>query len=560
MPDPQPLPLEAPVVVVGGGPVGLTTALELAHHGIASLLVEPREAVEHSRPRAKTTSTRTMELFRRTGAAAEIRRRAQLPIDWSQDIRFCTTPGGMEITRFTKVLGLDLENSQLTSEAAQQIAQPVVEEALRALADRHPLVTARFGARATAVDLSADPAGGRPRVTIEDADGTVSVVIADYVIGADGSRSVVRDALGARYEGAAGGRPNVNVTFRSRELAGLVPPALHHWVLNPEAPGVVGPLDLEGTWWAIATGVESVADDAEAAAVVRRLVDADIDVEVLATDPWQARLLLADSYGSGRAYLVGDAAHQNPPWGGHGFNTGVGDAVNLAWKLAAVLNGWAPEQLLASYEAERKPIEQQTIDLAANNMRSLSIDLASPWLMVEGPDGDAARAAAAETIRATKADEFYANGLVLGYGYGPDAAAQAPSTREYVPIAAPGNRLPHSRNAAGESLFDLLGPEFTLLSAGAGAGAARGGAEKWLAAAAERGVPLVAVDPAAHGFPPVAGEAAVLVRPDQHIAWLGEPGSDAGAILERVTARGLVEGRDPPAPESGTATSASATG
>lgn len=525
-----PLPAEAPVVIAGGGPVGLTAALELAHHGIASLLVEPRAAVEHSRPRAKTTSARTMELFRRVGAAAEIRRRAPLPIDWSQDIRFCTTPCGEEIARFTHVLGLDLADSELTSEAAQQVAQPVVEEALRALVERHPLAAAHFGGRVTAVELS----GERPRVTIESAEGETVVVAADYVIGADGSRSIVREALGARYEGAAGGRPNVNITFRSRELAGLVPPALHHWVLNPGAPGVVGPLDLDGTWWAIATGVESIAADAEAAAVVRRLVDADIDVEVLATDPWQARLLLADSYGSGRAYLVGDAAHQNPPWGGHGFNTGVGDAVNLAWKLAAVLHGWAPARLLDSYETERRPVEQQTIDLAANNMRALSIDLASPQLSIEGPEGEAARAAAAETIRATKAAEFYANGLVLGYGYGPDAAAQAPSTREYTPIAAAGNRLPHSRNAAGDSLFDLLGPELTVLGGEAG-----GGVGKWVEEAASRGIPLAAADPEALGFPPVVAGRIVLVRPDQHIAWIGDPGAEPGPVLDRVLARGL---------------------
>ncbi|WP_029144790.1 FAD-dependent monooxygenase [Microbacterium luticocti] len=510
---------DVPVVVVGGGPVGLTTALELAHHGVASLIVEPRESVEHSRPRAKTTSARTMELFRRIGAADEIRRRAPLPVSWSQDVRFCTTAAGTEITRFTGVLGLELVGSDLTAEAAQQVTQPVVEEALRALIGRQPLVTTRFGSRVTAVDLS----GPRPRVTTTDAAGEASVVTADYVVGADGSHSVVRAALGARYVGAAGGRPNVNITFRSRRLAELVPPAIHHWVLNPAAPGVVGPLDLDGTWWAIATGTESIADEAEAAALVRGLVGADVDVEVLATDPWQARLLLADSYGSGRAYLVGDAAHQNPPWGGHGFNTGVGDAVNLAFKLAAVLHGWAPAALLDSYEDERRPIAQQTIDLAATNMRNLSIDLTSPALMADGPEGEAARAAAAQTIQATKRDEFHALGLVLGYGYGPDAAAQAPSTREYVPIAAPGNRLPHDRNAAGDSLFDLLGPEFTVLGPAG---------PEWAQAAQARGIPLRVVDPVVHGFAPVAGDRLVLVRPDQHIAWIGGAADDAGTALD----------------------------
>ena len=510
-----------PVVIVGGGPVGLTAALELAYHGVTALVVEPRAVVEHSRPRAKTTSARTMELYRRTGAADEIRRRAPIPTSWSDQIRFCTTATGHEITRLSGVLGLELVGSDITSEGAQQVTQPIVEEALRALLETRDGITTEFGSRAIAVDLD----GKRPRVEIDAPDGTVTTVTCDYLIGADGSRSVVRAALGAHYVGAAGGRPNVNITFKSRKLAELLAdrPAIHHWILNPEFPGVIGPLALDGTWWAIATGTESIADDDEAAALVRGLAGADIDVEILATDPWQARMLLTDSYGSGRAYLVGDAAHQNPPWGGHGFNTGVGDAVNLAWKIAAVIHGWAPAALLDSYDAERRPVAQQTIDLAATNMRALAIDMTSPELIADGEAGERARAAAAVVIADVKRAEFYSLGLVLGYGYGADAARQSPTAEEYTPIAAPGNRLPHTRNAAGDSLFDLLGPEFTLLG--------RPSAD-WLLAAEHRGIPLVVVDPTAAGFAAVTGEQLVLVRPDQHIAWMGSVDSEPDAALD----------------------------
>ena len=510
-----------PVVVAGGGPVGLTAALELAFHGVRVLVVEPRVVVEHSRPRAKTTSARTMELYRRTGAAEEIRRRAPIPVAWSDRIRFCTTATGHEITHLTGVLGLELQGSDLTSEGAQQVTQPIVEEALRALLDARPEVTTEYGSRVIDVELDGD----RPSVRIESPEGGLSTVTCDYLIGADGSRSVVRAALGAHYVGAAGGRPNVNITFRSARLAELLRdrPAIHHWVLNPRFPGVIGPLALDGTWWAIATGTESIADDEEAASLVRGLAGADVDVDILATDPWQARMLLADSYGSGRAYLVGDAAHQNPPWGGHGFNTGVGDAVNLAWKLAAVIHGWAPPELLESYESERRPVAEQTIALAGTNMRALSIDMTSPELMADGATGERARAAAAVAIADVKRAEFYSLGLVLGYGYGPESALQSPTAEKYTPIPAAGNRLPHSRNAHGDSLFDLLGPDFTLV------GAASDG---WRDAAERRGLPLTRVDPTAHGFAPVAGDRLVLVRPDQHIAWLGSPRSDPNAAFD----------------------------
>jgi 2-polyprenyl-6-methoxyphenol hydroxylase-like FAD-dependent oxidoreductase len=523
-----------PVVIVGGGPVGLTTALELAHHQVASLVVEPRAIVEHSRPRAKTTSARTMELYRRTGAADEIRRRAPIPVTWSDEIRFCTTATGHEITRLTGVLGLELVGSDLTSEGAQQVTQPIVEEALRALLEVKSEVSTEFGSRVIRVDLN----GEWPRVRIEHADGSLAAITCDYLIGADGSRSVVRDALGAQYVGAVGGRPNVNITFRSRRLAELLAdrPAIHHWVLNPEFPGVIGPLALDGTWWAIATGTESIANDDEAAALVRGLAGADIDVEILATDPWQARMLLTDSYGSGRAYLVGDAAHQNPPWGGHGFNTGVGDAVNLAWKVAAVLHGWAPVELLDSYDDERRPVAQQTIDLAGTNMRALSIDMTSPELMADGATGESARAAAAIVIEDVKRAEFYSLGLVLGYGYGPDAARQSPTAEDYTPIVAAGNRLPHSRNTAGESLFDILGVEFTLLGSAD---------DSWREAAERHGIPLVVVDPTALGFPAVADNQLVLVRPDQHIAWMGSAHDDADTVFDSAV-RGFTTGTASP--------------
>ena len=506
------------VLVVGGGPAGLAVAVELGTRGVEVVVVEPRRSVSHARPRAKTTSARTMELFRRWGIAQQIRAAAALPVQWSDRVTFCATVTGREVTHFDGVFGLDLTNSELAAEAGQQITQPVVEEVLRQHLAGLPSVTLLLGWRAAVVAEAADGF----QVRIEAADGTWRQLHSRWLIGADGPRSLVRQFLGASYVGAEAGRPNVNITFRSTQLATRIPHprSVHYWVLNPARPGVVGPLDLDGTWWAIATGTATVADDAEAEAIVTDLVGADVDIQVLATDPWQARMLLADTYGAGRAFLIGDAAHQNPPWGGHGFNTGIGDAVNLGWKLAAVVQGWASPALLASYESERRPIAQRTIDIAAANMSTLSTELADPDLAGEGESSDAARARAAIVVQRTKAAEFHSIDLVLGYGYTAAADRQVPSPGEFRPAAEAGNRLPHHWLADGRSLYDDLGPGFTVIGAAADVAG--------IAAAAEvRAVPLTILTPATP-----AAHTVVLVRPDQHIAWAGPQPLDPAAVID----------------------------
>jgi 2-polyprenyl-6-methoxyphenol hydroxylase-like FAD-dependent oxidoreductase len=510
----------ADVVVVGGGPAGLAASIELGSRGVSVLLLEPRSAVSMDRPRAKTTSVRTMEHLRRWGLADRLREVAPLPVAWSQDATFTTSLLGREITRFHGCLGLAPDRRDEFAESGQQVPQPLVEQILReALAD-YATVTFATGWSLESLKQSIDGV----TISAVDATGASHTIEADYVLGCDGAASVTRHAVGVAFEGTTDGKPNFNMVFRAPGLASLVPhgPSVHYWVLDPNVPGLVGRMDLNDTWWAMAMGVSAERGNTDPIGLIRVLIGKgsdDIEIELVATDPWTARMLNATTYRVGRVFLVGDAAHLNPPWGGHGFNTAVGDAVNIGWKLAAVLAGWGGEELLRSYELERKPVAQQTIDLATRNMSNLSTNFANPLLDSDGREGDACRADVAEAIQATKHAEFHSLGLVLGYHYGPspvtvDDGTPNPEhdTSVYTPSARPGSRLPHLWLDDGRSIYDILGTGFTLLVPDAAADGT-----SFVEAAERVGIPLIVVE--LHGRNDFFGASLVLVRPDQHLAW-----------------------------------------
>ena len=495
---------DTPVLVAGGGPAGLAAAAELALHGVACVVIEPRPVVSHRRPRAKTTSVRTMEHLRRWGIAGTLRAAAPLPVAWSQRVTFCESLSGARITDFDGAFGLTTERDERFAEAGQQVPQPVVEEVLRGHVAGLPGVDLRLGHTV----LGLDQRGDQVVVTVRDRAGAPYQVSARYVLGCDGAAGVVRDQIGARYAGHSDPRPNFNVVFRAPALDTHLGPAVQYWVLDAPAPGLVGRLDRSGTWWAILPGVEPDYGTAHAADLIAGLAGAPVEHQVLATDPWLARMLVADRFADHRVFLVGESAHVNPPWGGHGFNTSVGDAVNVGWKIAAVEHGWAPAALLASYEPERRGVIERTVASAAANMQNLAHDLPQD----------------AQAIQRAKRSEFHSLGLVLGYSYAGSpviqpadgraaGAAVVPDVTDYTPDTTPGARLPHHWLPDGSSLYDRLGPGLTLI------GPARDGAPGVAALAGQarqRGIPLTVVQaPASYPW----GQQYLLIRPDQHVAW-----------------------------------------
>lgn len=536
---------QVPVLIVGGGPTGLAAAVELAANGVGSLVIEPRVDVDTERPRAKTTNARTMTHLRRWGLADALRAAAPIPVDYAQDAVFCSTLLGKEITRFEEIFQLTLTRPLEQPERGQQVGQPVVEEVLRAEANRLELIELRLGSTVTAVEQT--PTGAR--ATVLDIDTGISETIdADYVLGCDGGSSLVRPALGGAFQGGSGVRPNLSILFSAPGLAERVPfrNASHHWVLAPGAGGIVGRLDLKDTWWAIVQGVDVATGEDDPVAMVHTLVGDEIPIEIIATDKWNCRMLLADRYQSAEhphLLIAGDAAHLNPPWGGHGFNTCVGDAVNVAWKLAAVLQGWGGPQLLASYEPERRPVAARTIADASANNKALAHHFASDLLGQDGAEAEAARAITAQDLQVKKS-EFHSLGLVLGYNYADSplvtddgTAVPADDPIRYTPSAHPGCLLPHVWLSDGRSVYDRLGNGFTLITL-PGATVDLAGVT---AAAAAHGIPFTVIELKSEDV--AAGDRALrdlwgadllLVRPDQHVAWRGSSGDAPAAALTRA--------------------------
>jgi 2-polyprenyl-6-methoxyphenol hydroxylase-like FAD-dependent oxidoreductase len=528
---------DTPVLIAGAGPVGLALAVELGLRGVECLVVEPRPRPTRLRPRAKTLNARTMEHARRWGLAARLRAAAPLPVAWSQDVSFCTNFLGEEITRFTGVLGLADDGD--SPERGQQMPQYVLEEVLRAVVAELPAVDLRLGWRVQRLD-AAGP--GPVYATLCGPAAETRLVTAEYVVGADGARSVVREQIGARYVGSTALRPNTGVVFRSQQLvtAAPHPPAVQTWLLNRQTPGMMGPIDSRGLWWLIAFGVDGHSPDVDPHQLISGALGRELPVEVVSTDPWTARMELADRCRSGRVFLIGDAAHLNPPFGGHGLNTGIGDAVDLGWKLAASLAGWGAARLLDSYEAERRPLHRRVIDEATANMATLAPELLHDGLDRPGPEGDRARSAAARRITQTKRAEYFSADLVLGHRYedSPVLRTSPPAPGPWTSCAASGRRLPHRWVSPQVSTLDLVTDTHLILTADGGLGARAG------RAAAAAGLPTT-VTQLEQPLMRRLGAELLVVRPDQVVAavWPGPAPGQPGETEFLDTTMAMLCGR-----------------
>jgi 2-polyprenyl-6-methoxyphenol hydroxylase-like FAD-dependent oxidoreductase len=534
--------MDAEVLVVGGGPVGLGLAVELGLRGIRTVLVE-QSARHAAQPRAKTTNIRSMEHMRRWGIAGRIRADAPLPPDYPTDVVFATRLFGHRLAKFenaffgTRAPGTPRD--ERFAEPAQWIPQYRVEAALRSRAAELPGVTLRLGTRLTAIRQDAK---GVEADLADLATGTATSLRAAYAIGADGARSAVREAIGARMEGRHAYAQHVNLVIRAPALREAMrhEPAIMYWLVNGDSAGFCGPMETGnagGDLWFFMFALAPGKALPDLPALQRRLDLAfgrEVGAEILVVDPWSAHSLIADRYRDRRILLAGDACHLHPPFGGYGMNLGIGDAVDLGWKLAAVLRGWGGPRLLDSYEAERRPVHRRVIEEAVANSTLLAKDLVTPLLEAAGPDGAAERQAVGARILAGKEREFRALGVVLGGRYDaspilPAEAAPPPPDEpiRHQPSAHPGSRAPHLWLADGRSLFDLFGPGFTLLVC------APAGTAPIEAAARAVGLPLAVAAPRDERLHALYGARLALIRPDGHVGWRGDAApADPRALLD----------------------------
>ncbi len=524
------------VLIVGGGPVGLTLAMDLAWRDINVVVAERRSLNDPPNVKCGQIGARSMEIFRRLGVAEKLRA-IGLPPDYPNDIVSATSVTGIELSRVLipargargTAAAVGPDTAWPTPEHTHRCNQKFFEPVLFAHAAEQPRIRIQHRTEITSLTQSQQ---GVTASTLDLDSGTRSTVECDYLVGCDGASSFVRKSIDSEFTGNPLLQYAQSFYIRAPQLRSLLPgkPAWLYFSLNPRRCGVTMAVDGRDTWnlqnfsYPGETGLDHLDRDW----VIRSIlgVGPEFEYELLSCEDWIARKLVASKFCDGRVFICGDAAHVWMPLGGFGMSAGIADAANLAWKLAAVLHGWATPEILDAYEAERKPITEQASRIISDIGRQVMMQRNELSPEIERLDavGGTARAVAGQLAYTLDVEQQCCGGLNFGYFYDQSPIVAYDGERAptytmgtFTSTTVPGCRVPHIWLEGARSLYDAMGRDYTLLRLDPTVRVAG-----IVAAAAQRGLPLEVLDVRSREAPKLYRHKLVLVRPDQHVAWRGD--------------------------------------
>jgi 2-polyprenyl-6-methoxyphenol hydroxylase-like FAD-dependent oxidoreductase len=529
--------VETPVLIVGAGPVGLTLALDLGRRGVRSTLIE-RNTTSIQLPKMERCNARTMEIYRRLGIAEQVRN-AGLPRNAPMDVFLAFSMVDPPLAHLLcpsvaeAAAEIASRNDGGLLEPYQLISQYTLEPLLRSIVETLPSVKVRFGCELISFTQDANSVAA----VVQANDAAEETIRSSFLVGCDGGSSTVRKQLGIPLQGEGNIRKLRQALFRCDDLYERIPMGKgrhYHIAEGPLFPFLI--LQDSTRHWTLHAAASS---DAEMAQIFKKSLAMPIAFEMLSVNEWTQHLLCAERYGQGRVFIAGDAAHLVIPTGGLGMNTGVRDAVDLSWKLAAILAGWGGPQLLDSYEAERRPIGLRNVQAfrAAMTGRLGWRAAYHPNIRDNTPDGAATRAKMAALFDTEQRKVTEISGIEAGYRYVDSTIvwrepgeSPDPDNPAYVPTTWPGARLPHVWLSDGEALHDRLGAGYTLLRLG-GTHADTSSLERSFQ---ELHAPLEVLDIAGERPRDIYQFDLLLVRPDLHVVWRGDDLRQDAAQIARV--------------------------
>ena len=540
--------IEVPVLVVGGGPIGLSLAMDLAWRGVEVLVCELRARGEPPPPKCNHVAARSMEIFRRLGVAGKLRN-AGLPADYPNDISYRTAFTGKELTRIPIPCRRDRYDATAgpdtdwpTPEPPHRINQIYLEPILFDHAAQMPLVRTMNRVQIEGFSQNDDEVV----TTARDLDSGEQIRIASqYMIGCDGGSSLVRKGIGATFEGDAVIGRTQTCFIRAPDLINLQVehPAWATFSLNPRRSGNVYAIDGREKWVVhnYLRPNETDFDAVDRDWAIRTILGVDdaFQYELLSKEDWFGRRLIANKFRDRRVFIAGDAAHIWVPFAGYGMNAGIADVMNLSWILAAHLNGWAPASILDAHERERHPITEQVSKYVMNHAQAMASQRGMVPENIEDdtPQGAAARAALGQAAYELNVQQYCCAGLNFGtfYAASPiishdDEAAPGYTMATFTASTVHGCRTPRLWLDQGRSLYDAMGSDYTLLRMDRGLDVG-----PLMAAAAAKNIPLDLVDLDGTQASGLYDRKLVLSRPDQHVAWRGDTlPADCAALCDLV--------------------------